>query len=194
MSRLLGLFGDLFPPRPCVGGFYPLQVSTPYISKEAHKGQNNRRLREDWPFLNNPDCPPELQILVSKKITAYHTYVDAHKKLFDCTNLDEQFETVKQLTEAFIENQAIFRELNHYKQHNRPLGEHPLFEEYQKIKALRTLSPVEAFKKQEKLKHNIWRLESQLNNPKQQHLRISREKLIEEKRSQLAEIDRLINL
>src|SRR5690606_8218532 len=44
------------------------------------------KFRDEWPFLSQPDCPPELKILAANKITAYHHYTRAHELLFDCTN------------------------------------------------------------------------------------------------------------
>jgi len=39
-----------------------------------------RKLRDDYPFLADPTCPPELKIIIGDKITSYHNYCDAYEK------------------------------------------------------------------------------------------------------------------
>lgn len=150
-------------------------------------------LRDDWPFLSLPSCPSELKILAANKITAYHRYCAAHMSLFDCTNADEQFETVKQLVENFIENRQILDEFEHYKQHNHTLGVHPIFKELEALKQLRSLSSIELYQKQEKLKHNIWRIEKELSKNDKPELRVEREKRLQHKKNELAEVERLLS-
>jgi len=148
--------------------------------------------REQYPFLSSPECPPELKILATQKFTAYLAYKEAHAQLFDCTTLDESFLTVKQLVENYIENQSIFNELKYYGEHGHVLGKHPVFKEYQEIRKLRQLNPVELYILQEKLRHNIWRIQHQLKSSKQPHLRVQRERRLHQKQAQLQEITRLI--
>lgn len=35
--------------------------------------------RDEFPFLNDPKCPPELEALASRKFARYHNYVNLHK-------------------------------------------------------------------------------------------------------------------
>lgn len=175
-----------FPPRSERGGSIQ-------FAKHSPTPEAKPKFRSDFPFLADPACPPELKVLASNKITAYHAYCQAHKRLFDCTNLDEQFSTVKQLVENFIENRQIFNEFNHYKEHGRILGVHPIFKELQEISNLRSLSSIELYQKKKKLEHNIWRIEKELSRKGKAELQIAREKRLQQKKNELAEVDRLLS-
>src|SRR5690606_7085825 len=105
--------------------------------------QPKKTLREDFKFLDQPDCPPELKILAANKITAYRNYVRGHKELYGCNSNQEQFEKVKKVVENYIENRAILREFEYYKKHNHLLGVHPIFKTYQKIQDLRRMGVYE---------------------------------------------------
>lgn len=160
------------------------------IRVDDHLGKN--KFRDEWPFLNRPDCPPELKILAADKISAYHNYVRAHEMLFECNNQEEQFATVKNLVENFIENREIIMEFEYYKAHGHCLGKHRVFKELKVLKALRKLSPVELMERKTKLEHNIWRISDQLKKNKQPHLQVDRERRLQLKKNELAEVERLI--
>ncbi|MBX9886677.1 MAG: hypothetical protein K2Y30_01930 [Flavobacteriaceae bacterium] len=90
-------------------------------------------LREEFPFLNDKECPNELKILVADKITAWKTYEENHSKLLQIESGElvvpgeEQAEIAKAAVTAFAENQAIYDELNAYKETGKVLGVHPIF-------------------------------------------------------------------
>lgn len=150
------------------------------------------KLRDDFPFLNAPDCPFELKILAANKLTAFYNFKNAHAALFDCTSNEEQFLTAKRLVENFIDNQLIWKELHHYKTTNKLLGQHPVFKELNRIKEMRKSSPIELVEKKSKLEHNIWRIESQIQKGDKPHLQVEREKRLQLRKNELAEIERLI--
>jgi hypothetical protein len=99
--------------------------------------EETKSLREEFPFLKNEDCPNELKILVADKITAWNMYQEAHAKLLQfekgelVLNEAEQTELSKKSVTAFAENQAIYDELNCYKETGKMLGVHPIFKELQ---------------------------------------------------------------
>lgn len=148
--------------------------------------------RENWPFLSDPACPPELKVLAADKITAYWNYVRAHEQLFDCTSKEEQWATVKLLMENYIENRAIIAEFVHYRDHGHVLGKHPVFAEMKELAKLRKLGPIDLVKLEERLEHNIWRIEDELRKNKRPHLQADRERRLRVKRRQLKEVKRLI--
>jgi hypothetical protein len=154
--------------------------------------QQKGSFRENWPFLNRPDCPPELKILATQKITAYWNYVNAHEQLFNCVIREEQFSTVKEVVENFIENRRIIDEFVYYREHGHVLGKHPIFKEFQSYKALRQLNPIELIKRKSSLEHNIWRIESELSKKDKPHLKVDRECRLQQKKNELAEVERLI--
>lgn len=99
------------------------------------------KLREEFPFLNELDCPEELHILVGQKLSHYYAYVQAHKALLvvidpegeNTTPVEMTPEQIKDLAEAavvnFEVNQLIWKELKHYDEHKEVLGTHPIFEQ-----------------------------------------------------------------
>lgn len=84
------------------------------------------RLREEFPFLNSPDCPDELKILVSDMFTALGSYKSAHGRLLEMAadSVAEASEECRVIIEDFLRNRAIWKELNHYKEHAAILGEY----------------------------------------------------------------------
>lgn len=150
------------------------------------------KLRDNWPFLKDPDCPAELKILAADKITAYWRYVQAHERLFDCVTREEQRDTMRELMANYQENRAIIAEFVYYKEHKNILGKHRIFKWTKELARLRQLKPIELIPVQHKLEHNIWRIESQLKSGKQPHLQTEREQRLQLKKMQLAELNRLI--
>ncbi|MCX6232728.1 MAG: hypothetical protein NTZ33_14415 [Bacteroidetes bacterium] len=135
MESLLSLpIGKQIPAKEkkiAVVGNTPAVMNIMAIPEEIKK---TIRLREDFPFLGNADCPNELKILVADRITAYHKYVEAHKALFDAASPEEIAELSAAVIDNYIENQEIWAELTHYKETGEVLGAHPIFAE-QKRKA-----------------------------------------------------------
>jgi uncharacterized small protein (DUF1192 family) len=130
--------------------------------------------------------------LAANKITAYWNYVNVHQRLFDCVTAAEQFATVKECVENFIENRLIIAEFVYYMQHGHVLGKHPIFKEFEAYKALRKLNPIELIKRQAALQHNIWRIESELSKKGKEHLKVDRERRLQQKRNELSEVERLV--
>ncbi|WP_157198413.1 hypothetical protein [Mariniradius saccharolyticus] len=148
--------------------------------------------RDNWPFLQDPTCPPELKILAANKITAYWNYVNAHRRLFDCRNPEEQLATVKEVVENYIENRMIIAEFLHFQRHGHVLGQHPIFQEFKNYRNLRKMNPIELIKRKTALEHNIWRIESELRKKGKEHLKVDRERRLQRKRNELSEVDRII--
>ncbi len=96
--------------------------------------EERKRIRDEFPFLDDPDCPVELRALVTDKVTAYRAYAIAQNKLQAHRNgtavIEDQAEldaVIKAAVDDFEANRAIYDELNHYKAHGRVLGVHPIF-------------------------------------------------------------------
>jgi len=150
------------------------------------------KLREDFPFLSELDCPHELKILAADKITAYHNYVSGHEKLFDCTSPHEQFAAAKFVTENYIENRRIYKELEHFKKTRIILGKHPIFDRLRRFRLLSKLNVIELIKLKTKLDHNIWRTKDQIKKGNKPHLKLERERMIRQKEEEILEITRLL--
>lgn len=156
------------------------------------KRDTNISFRSEFPFLSQSDCPLELKALVTDKFSSFYTYKDLHSKLFDCTNEKECVSVASALLANFKENRMIFAELEYYKKHKAILGRHPIFKHLNSLKALRKLSIKDLVLKEQKLEHNIWRINSNLKKNDQPHLREERLRRLSEKENELAEVKRLL--
>lgn len=152
----------------------------------------SRPLRMDYPFLGDPDCPPELKILAADKITAYRGFVREHAKLSSCTTLEECLETAKQCIFFYSQNRKIVSEFEYYKEHHTVLGKHPVFQEMTRRRELVSMGILDLERRRRALRDNIWRLRKQLNAGDRQDLAPGRASLLETKERELAEIERMI--
>lgn len=91
------------------------------------------KIREEFTFLDDENCPNELKILVADKLTAWKKYKTAHTKLAAHGNKElelteaEIAELAEISVKSYEENQAIYDELNHYSEHKEILGKHSIF-------------------------------------------------------------------
>src|SRR5690606_27247449 len=115
-------------------------------SRESQQASGGK-IRSDWPFLSAPECPPELKLLISDKITAYRNCIQEYGRLPDAATPAEQLNTARALVTNFIANHEIYRELKHYKDTGKVLGEHKIFAQYKRIKDLRNHNTMDLFKK-----------------------------------------------
>ncbi|MGF7026296.1 hypothetical protein [Sphingobacterium sp. HSC-15S19] len=151
-----------------------------------------RKLRDDYPFLADPTCPPELKIIIGDKITTYHNYCAAYEKLKAAKTDRDHLEAVSYLVDQYLKNRAISAEMDHYKEHGKVLGKHPIFEEYKKIKQYRSLPLKDLVRIKINLENNIYRNQKKIKTDKRTDLRIQRENNIRRQQMELAEIDRLL--
>lgn len=156
------------------------------------KKSNPSSFRQQYPFLNDADCPLELKALVTDKFSSFYKYKDLHTQLTDFITLEECASKSKELLLNFIENRQIYSELDYYKNYKTVLGKHPIFKQFENIQALRKLSIKELVLKQQLLEHNVWRIESEIKKGDKPHLEVSRKASISVKQAELAEVKRLL--
>ena len=163
------------------------------IEKEQEQNTTpRRRFRDDFPYLRDPDCPPELKILAADKITAHERYIQAHDHLFDCTTLDECYQTARSAIENFQENRDIFAELDYYREHHAVLGKHRIFDHLRQLRKLRGLNIVALLAEQRRLRLAIWRINDEIRKGTKPHLLTQREQRRLQKEDLLREVDNLI--
>lgn len=119
------------------------------------------KLRDEFPFLNDADCPNEFKILVADKFTAYHNFIEGRKELKDLVakgaSNEELFGIAKKTVENFKLNLDIYDELNYYKEHKQILGNHSIFAEKMLEEAVNAMSTVELTKRQKNLRSYVSR-------------------------------------
>ena len=115
------------------------------------------RFRENFPFLNQSDCPDQLKILVADMFTSFGNYKNALEKLYALG--DRESEEAAQLCETVVEeylkNREIWDELEYYKEHGQILGKAAKFRELEKAEELSKLSDVELVNKRRSAEVNI---------------------------------------
>lgn len=163
--------------------------------KRIEYSHRNRSFRNEWPFLSRPECPPQLKALAADKISSWERYAEAHKQLFDCSSVDECYQVAHTLIENFKENRQIFEELEYYKQHESVLGLHRIFGQFKRFDELKGKKPIELFKLyNDTLPHRIWRIESEIKKGNKPHLNGEREQRLNEVKTELAEVKRLLGI
>lgn len=150
------------------------------------------RLRERWPFLGEPDCPLELQALVTRRITDYHQYSNLYLQLRDCKDTTELSAVCGKLLDAYFDGRQIADELDYYQQHRRVLGRHPYFRHFQQLSLLRSCSVKDLLRLQQKTRDNIWRVNSEIKKGDKPHLDQKRRQKLQQYELKLQEINRLL--
>lgn len=150
-------------------------------------------LRDRWPFLDDPKTPVELKALITQRITRYHEYADLYPKLRECESLEQCADVAGRLLDAYLDNQAITREMDYYQKHRKVLGRHPLFRHFQQLTRLRSSSIKELLREQQKTKDNIWRVNSEIRKGDKPHLDAKRRQKLQEYELKLQEINRLLD-
>lgn len=160
------------------------------------EAQEKQKLREEFPFLNEKDCPDKFKILVADKFSALKAYHDAFeeiqrkKKAGDNEGL---FELGKTTTENWELNQLIYDELNYYQEHKEILGNHPIFADDMLQKTVAGYSTQEAMKRQGNLRSYISRDTKKLEGIKDAKKKENAEAKIKEWQDELDLIDKRLN-
>ena len=110
----------------------------------------SKSIREEYPFLNDKDCPEELLIVVGKKIAAWKRYQELHAMIqnFDVEKDGEQALTklTAEATAEYEDNQSLDLELKHYAEKKEVLAAHPSLVEFRIKKEVDTMSNDELHK------------------------------------------------
>lgn len=166
-------------------------AANPDSQKTIHNIKSEQKLRYEFPFLSQPDCPDVLKILVADKITAFAAYRDAHQKLFTAADAD-QFNAIKDTVENFIINRQIYKELNHYKQHHKILGDHPVFEKINMIDDLQKMKTEDLVIRKDNLKKYILRKNHEIELNDKPHLKKKKLDAIDQYSWELTEVEKII--
>jgi len=164
----------------------PVEVTPAPVRKQVN-------IRETFPFLKDKKCPQEFKILVADMLTAHGEYVDGHGELFEVAHKGEKmcFEAAQKTFENFKENRLIWKELEHYKQHGKILGEHPIFTRRKKLKQLAELTMPELVNRRVNLNRQL-RYREKLIKAKKTDDVAARKEEMKDLKWELSEVERLI--
>lgn len=105
--------------------------------------------REKYTFLNSPDCPDVLKVLVADMFTAFDNYKAAHARLQELRD-DESAAALadcdKVVTE-YLKNREIWEELEYYRENGAILGKAAKFREMEQAEDYSKLSEIDLMKK-----------------------------------------------
>lgn len=110
------------------------------------------RFREKYSFLNEPDCPDILKVLVNDMFAAFDTYrtAFAHLQALPDETIAEAAEQAEKVVNSYLANREIWDELEHYRTTGEILGRAAKFKEAQKaepVEDLAALSDLDLAKK-----------------------------------------------
>ena len=106
------------------------------------------RFREKYPFLNDPDCPDVLKVLVADMITSYYRYKEAHARLqtFPDEEAAATLADCESVITEYLKNREIWDELEHYKKTGTILGKAAKFREMEAVEDFSKLSEIDLMK------------------------------------------------
>lgn len=107
------------------------------------------RFREKYPFLNSPDCPNVLKVLVADMFTSYDNYKSAHARLQVLAD-DETAAAVadcEKVVTEYLKNREIWDELEYYRENGAILGKAAKFREMEAAEDYTKLSEIDLMKK-----------------------------------------------
>lgn len=109
------------------------------------------RFREKYTFLNRPDCPDILKVLVNDMFAAYDAYKTAfaHLQIIPDETIAEAATAAEKVVTAYLANREIWDELEHYRTTGEILGKAAKFREMQTapVEDMSALSDLDLVKK-----------------------------------------------
>lgn len=127
----------------------------------------SKSIREEYPFLNDKDCPEELFIVVGKKIASWKRYQALHEQIqnFDVEKDGEEALTklTAEATAEYEDNQSLDLELKHYAEKKEVLAAHPSLVEFRIKKEVEAMSNDELHKFVQSSKTYFSRLTKELD-------------------------------
>lgn len=130
---------------------------------EDTSDEEQKSFRDEFPFLNDKDCPEELKILAADKITAFTKVSEGRKTLKAVADkeiemTEEEIQALtKEITEADEENALITDEFYHYLKTKTILGNHPIFLDRKIREKVEKMTGEEKLKRFDTLKKGISR-------------------------------------
>jgi len=113
------------------------------------------RIREVYPFLKDVDCPTEIKLMVHDMFSAYDGYRDAYAALDPKNSQDENLLLAATVVERYLDNRAMWEELDYYKEHTEILGKHPIFEKINLQKEIAAFTDLDLMKNLNNAKSNV---------------------------------------
>lgn len=153
------------------------------------------KLRDEFPFLKERDCPAVLKALVGTMLEAYDQFRFAHEDLFSAEGFEAEQLAALAAIDSYLENQAIWEELKHYRDNGKLLGVHPEVRAEINRQEVEALTALDLAKEKSNLQKSISLDKGKLKKEQELGEAANPEKLasiqlrIEQKESRLALVD-----
>jgi len=122
------------------------------------------KLREQFPFLRDADCPDPLKLLVNDLITSYEKFKENQPRLHENLSDASAEELADVVLRDYVSNKMAWSELEYYKENGKVLGEHPIFEVIKEKEEISALKTDDLAKKIKNLENNISRNKNKGND------------------------------
>lgn len=127
----------------------------------VEKSKTAVKLKDEFPFLYQDNCPNEFKILINDKFKAYYDYLQARAELKEAVNNEANLEALEKIAANAVENfelnHLIYQELDYYKEHKEILGKHPIFKNTILQQTVNNYSTIELTNRQKALRTYISR-------------------------------------
>jgi hypothetical protein len=127
-------------------------------------------------------------------ISAYNRYLEGHKDLFRATNEKELFAATHQVVENYLDNRAIWLELEYYKKNKVVLGKHPAFYRTERIAEIKQMTTAELVKLRDSLTNNMARTKKLVKDNPNNKNNIGRNQRLEDWAIEIKEVNRILGI
>jgi hypothetical protein len=167
----------------------PVKVPVPQV--ETTEGY----LKKEFPNINYETLPDPLKVLVVDRIALFNKAKYAREQMFAADNDDDRGKWSRIQAESMIANKLIWKELHHYNQSGKILGEHPNFTKMKELEKLQAMSREQLYKKKKNFAPSISKANKAIREANGDEDIIARQNVLLEKYAwQEKEVDRLLGL
>lgn len=167
----------------------PEEVPVPVV--ETTEGY----LRKEFPKINYETLPDPLKVLVVDRIALFNKAKHAREQMFAADNDDDRGKWSRIQAESMIANKLIWKELHHYNETRKILGEHPNFARMKEMEKIQAMSREQLFNKKKNFESARSKAKKALSKANGDEKIIARQNALLEKYAwQEKEVDRLLGL
>ena len=143
-------------PRKASSSCHPVAQQKKMPAPIPKHSLTSLKLRDRFPFLESPECPNILKIVVADMITAYKTYHTAFDQLQNLSDdkAAEAFALAGTVVESYLINREGLAELEHFQNTGNLLGKAKQFREMDEVEDMASLSDMELMRKLNSAKAN----------------------------------------
>lgn len=122
------------------------------ITSNSEESTQKNSLHDIFPFLKDKSCPNELLIVSGQVVASWKRYQEFKKEVDAISegtlevSEEENLRITAECQAEFAANQALYKELEYYKENNKILGEHEVLKEYAMQKEVDKMTPEQLVK------------------------------------------------